>query len=144
MIIWFFVVIGLYFFYQPWKLNPQKRSSRVRINAILFVLLFIANILIPYFTFFKEPEIITNAVEVFDTKYQLFSQIGGGYQSYSYSPDSLPNESARFAKFKMQFSGFQGTIYLECVMIKDNKGKWRLKSYKQDSLVQKKQSGVSN
>jgi hypothetical protein len=82
--------------------------------------------------------IVTKALEGINTKYDLLSQIGGGYQSYSYTPDSLPKESANHARFKMDFKSYTAIIYLECVMGKDKNGQWFLKNYKEDSLVKKR------
>ena len=66
----------------------------------------------------------------------LISRVGG-YESYSYKPNSLPKESDNPAKFSVEINGSKATLFLTCRMSKSTSGDWILTQVKQDSLLLK-------
>jgi hypothetical protein len=81
-------------------------------------------------------ESFNRGIDLLKSDKKVLDQIGR-FESYTVVTDSLPKETDNPAKFKVTLNGTDASIYLECVMQKDEANKWFLKDMKEDSLVKR-------
>jgi len=139
-IIWFIVeVLGLlisYYVLRQFFTTPQKRKSLLIFYLIITPLAIVAGLFGRYMYNRGKSESFNRGIELLKNDKKVLDQIGR-FESYTVITDSLPKETDNPAKFKVTLNGTDGSIYLECVMQKDEGNTWFLKELKEDSLIKK-------
>jgi hypothetical protein len=124
-----------YIFIKPFLKVKEYRNLLLKILLFLAPASLIGYGIVTYIN--HKPDSFTEGVELLKETDSISAKIGT-FDSYSYYEKDLPKETDNPAKFKVSLNGDSASIYVTCVVIKNSKGKWNLKSVQQDNIVKNK------
>jgi hypothetical protein len=127
-IVWAYVII--YRLVTKKVTNWRKAIGTWTVSGFIIVTF----LLVVNFVLNREPESYRKAVELLEKDNNIISKIGHPQSESYYIPD-LPKSSDNPAHVKSELIGPTLSMYVSCIMERDNSGQWKLKSVIQDSIV---------
>lgn len=118
-------IIIAYFIMRLIKKDKRELIDKVfKIGSILYIAAFIFSLITALYILNGQKPL--KPVLAFVKNDPTMATKVGEIKGYSFNENEFPNKSQNSGKFKLSITGANGSLSMECLVIKDKDGEWKL------------------